>query len=80
MQQLGPRTDVVVEGPAARVTEDDLLVRLATAWSEKWDGRWQYQAHGGLFHHPGGGDALVYAVRPEQGPLLRQRDVHPHHS
>jgi general stress protein 26 len=58
--------DIVVEGPASQVTDDDLLARLATAWSEKWDRRWQFQAHDGLFHHPGGGDALVYGVRPNK--------------
>jgi general stress protein 26 len=58
--------DVVVEGLAAQVTDDALLARLATAWAAKWDGRWRYEAHGGLFHHPGGGDALVYAVRPSK--------------
>jgi general stress protein 26 len=59
--------DIVVEGPAAQVTDDALLARLATAWSEKWDGRWHYDAHGGLFHHPDGGDdVLVYAVRPDK--------------
>ena len=58
--------DIVVEGLAARVTEDALLARLATAWTQKWDGRWHYEARDGLFHHPGGGDALVYAVRPDK--------------
>ncbi len=58
--------DVVVEGPATQVTDDTLLARLAAAWSVKWDGRWRYEAHDGLFHHSGGGDALVYAVHPNK--------------
>jgi nitroimidazol reductase NimA-like FMN-containing flavoprotein (pyridoxamine 5'-phosphate oxidase superfamily) len=58
--------DVVVEGPAVQVTDDTLLHRLAAAWSAKWDGRWHYEAHNGQFHHPGGGDALVYAVHPKK--------------
>ena len=58
--------DIVVEGPATQVTDDALLARLATAWSEKWDGRWHYEAHGGLYHHPEGGDVLVFAVRPNK--------------
>jgi hypothetical protein len=41
--------DVVVEGDA---------------WTAKWDGRWQYQARDGAFHHEGGGTALVFAVKP----------------
>jgi hypothetical protein len=40
-----------------------------TPWSQtrrvKWDGRWQFRAGGGRFHHPDGdGEALVYAVAP----------------
>jgi nitroimidazol reductase NimA-like FMN-containing flavoprotein (pyridoxamine 5'-phosphate oxidase superfamily) len=56
--------DVVVEGDAVLVTDDARLAGLARAWSAKWDGRWQYQAHDGRFHHPGGGAALVYSVVP----------------
>jgi general stress protein 26 len=58
--------DVVVEGPAEQVRDDALLARLTTAWSAKWDGRWHYEVHDGQFHHPGGGDALVYAVHPDK--------------
>jgi nitroimidazol reductase NimA-like FMN-containing flavoprotein (pyridoxamine 5'-phosphate oxidase superfamily) len=54
--------DVVVEGDAVQVTDDQILKRLAQAWATKWDGRWQYEAHGGGFHHPG--FVLVYAVKP----------------
>jgi general stress protein 26 len=56
--------DVVVEGDAVRVTDDDTLKRLAEAWRTKWDGRWQFDARAGAFHHEGGGAALVYAVAP----------------
>jgi nitroimidazol reductase NimA-like FMN-containing flavoprotein (pyridoxamine 5'-phosphate oxidase superfamily) len=58
--------DIVVEGDAVQVTDDARLARLAQAWSAKWDGRWQYQARDGRFHHPQGGDALVYAVAPSR--------------
>src|ERR1022692_4736072 len=34
--------DVVVEGDAVQVSDDDMLERLAAAWAAKWDGRWQY--------------------------------------
>src|SRR5947209_15314851 len=47
--------DVVVEGDAVQVTDDEMLERLAEAWATKWDGRWRYQAHGGSFHHEHGG-------------------------
>jgi general stress protein 26 len=56
--------DVVVEGDAVPVTDDALLTSLAAAWTTKWDGRWQYQARDGAFHHEGGGTALVFAVKP----------------
>lgn len=56
--------DIVVEGTAARLTDDDVLQRLAEAWARKWDGRWQFQAHGGRFHHEGGGEAYVFSVVP----------------
>ena len=58
--------DVVVEGAAVQVTDDDLLARLAEAWSGKWDGQWRYEARNGRFHHPDGGEALVYGVRPRK--------------
>jgi general stress protein 26 len=57
--------DVVVEGDAVRVTDHDTLLRLAEAWTAKWDGRWHYQVRGGAFRHPGAEEpVLVFAVRP----------------
>jgi general stress protein 26 len=56
--------DVVVEGDAVQITDDDLLERLADAWATKWDGRWQYEARNGEFHHGSGGTALVFSVTP----------------
>ena len=55
--------DVVVEGDAVQVTDDRVLERLAAAWATKWDGRWQFQARDGSFHHSRG-EALVFSVRP----------------
>jgi len=43
--------DVVVEGEAVRVTDDEELRRLAAAWAAKWDGRWQYLVRDGYFYH-----------------------------
>jgi general stress protein 26 len=68
--------DVVVEGEATRETDDGVLAQLAKAWSAKWDGRWQYEARDGAFHHPGGGEALVFRVAPAQGPRIRQGRLH----
>jgi nitroimidazol reductase NimA-like FMN-containing flavoprotein (pyridoxamine 5'-phosphate oxidase superfamily) len=55
--------DVMVEGEAARVTDPALLERLATAWTQKWDGRWRYRVADGAFHHEVG-TALVFSVVP----------------
>jgi nitroimidazol reductase NimA-like FMN-containing flavoprotein (pyridoxamine 5'-phosphate oxidase superfamily) len=57
--------DVVVEGDAVPVTDQARLRRLAQAWSEKWDGQWQYQVGDGCFHHPDGDEVvLVFSVAP----------------
>jgi hypothetical protein len=34
--------DIVVEGEAVEVTDEELLERLADEWGTKWDGRWHY--------------------------------------
>jgi general stress protein 26 len=56
--------DVVVEGPAYRVTDRETLARLAAAWRTKWDGRWVYEVGDGVFLNDVGGPALVFAVEP----------------
>jgi nitroimidazol reductase NimA-like FMN-containing flavoprotein (pyridoxamine 5'-phosphate oxidase superfamily) len=56
--------DVMVEGPATRVTDPGTLERLAAAWRTKWDGRWQYERGDGAFRNDVGGPALVFAVDP----------------
>ena len=56
--------DVVVEGDAVPLTDDDVLERLASAWATKWDGRWQYEGRNGGLHHTNGGMALVFEVKP----------------
>jgi nitroimidazol reductase NimA-like FMN-containing flavoprotein (pyridoxamine 5'-phosphate oxidase superfamily) len=58
--------DVVVEGDAVQITDDDVLERLARAWATKWDGRWHYEACNGGFHHEDGGTALVFSVAPSK--------------
>jgi hypothetical protein len=55
--------DVVVEGTAARITDEALLTRLAQAWRAKWDGRREFGVGNGTFTH-GPGEALVFAVSP----------------
>jgi general stress protein 26 len=56
--------DVVVEGEAVRVTDEDTLKRLAAAFTTKWNGAWQFEVRDGCFHHPGGGAAMVFSVSP----------------
>jgi nitroimidazol reductase NimA-like FMN-containing flavoprotein (pyridoxamine 5'-phosphate oxidase superfamily) len=70
--------DVVVEGDAVEVTDDGTLHRLADAWRTKWDGRWEFQAREGAFHHDAG-TALVFSVTPSKvlafgkGPFTHTR-------
>src|SRR5919197_3027963 len=46
--------DVVVEGDAVRITDQDRLERLAQAWSTKWDGRWRCNEGVEGLHRNGG--------------------------
>jgi len=56
--------DVVVEGDAVQVTDDDVLKRLAQAWTTKWDGRWQYEVRSGAFHSESVETIPVFSVTP----------------
>ena len=55
--------DVVVEGEAARVTDEDLLKHLAEVWTTKWDGRWQFTVRDGAFEDDGSA-SHVHSVTP----------------
>ena len=72
--------DVVVEGDAVQVTDEDLLRRLAQAWTAKWDGRWQYQVGDGCFRHMGGFPVPVFAVRPAKVLAFAKGEVFSHTS
>jgi len=63
--------DVVVEGEAIQVTDGTTLKRLADAWRSKWDGRWQFEAREGCFHHAAGA-ALVFSVAPAKVLAFRK--------
>jgi general stress protein 26 len=55
--------DVVVEGAAARITDNAVLESLAQMWKDKLD--WDFEVGDGVFQDPGGGaEALVFAVTP----------------
>ena len=57
--------DVVVEGPAAQITDKATLERLAPLWKDKWDGRWQLKAReGGFYEDEREEGSVVYSVRP----------------
>ena len=61
--------DVVVEGDAIQVTDEDMLKRLAKVWTTKWDGRWQYLVRDGCFYHHDEHEVLpdsilVFSVKP----------------
>jgi nitroimidazol reductase NimA-like FMN-containing flavoprotein (pyridoxamine 5'-phosphate oxidase superfamily) len=58
--------DVMVEGEARRVTEQSRLERLAQAWAEKWDGRWQFEPRDGVFHYGAERPSLVFEVVPRK--------------
>ena len=55
--------DVVVEGEAAPVTDEDRLRDLAAAWEAKYGADWHFDVADGAFRHEGG-RADVFAVSP----------------
>lgn len=54
--------DIVVEGTAARVTDEARLQRLAGMWRSKLD--WPFEVTDGTFRDPDGSRALVFGVTP----------------
>jgi nitroimidazol reductase NimA-like FMN-containing flavoprotein (pyridoxamine 5'-phosphate oxidase superfamily) len=59
-------TDVVVEGDAVRVTDDEQLRRLADAYLEKYGDDWRYEVRDGAFWGGGAdGETWVYAVEAD---------------
>jgi hypothetical protein len=54
--------DVVVEGTAARVTENAQLQRLAAMWKSKLD--WPFEVGDGAFRDGAGRLGLVFGVTP----------------
>jgi hypothetical protein len=58
--------DVVLEGDAVRVGDDDRLRMLADLWRDKYEGDWDFGVQDGMFHHEDGGSALVFEVVPSK--------------
>ena len=55
--------DLVVEGTAARVTDDARLREVAAAFEDKYGAEWHFDVGHGVFVH-GPGRASVFEVRP----------------
>ncbi|MEU9730091.1 pyridoxamine 5'-phosphate oxidase family protein [Streptomyces sp. NPDC048002] len=55
--------DLVVEGTAVRVTDEERLAGLAAAWEAKYGSFWHFEVRDGCFHH-GAGHAFVFSVAP----------------
>jgi nitroimidazol reductase NimA-like FMN-containing flavoprotein (pyridoxamine 5'-phosphate oxidase superfamily) len=57
--------DVMVEGDAVRITDDDRLKRLAQMWATKWDGSYQFLVRDGCFYNQGDSKPVfVFSVTP----------------
>lgn len=71
--------DVVVEGQAARVTDEAKLRALADLWRSKYQGDWDFAVEDEMFRHEDGGSALVFEVAPTKvlafakGPFAQTR-------
>jgi general stress protein 26 len=53
--------DIVVEGDAVRISDDDELRVLARAWHDKYGDAWTFGVANGFFTH-GPGEAAVFRV------------------
>jgi uncharacterized pyridoxamine 5'-phosphate oxidase family protein len=56
--------DVVVEGRAIQIADDDELRRLAAAWVAKYGDEWHFDVYDGMFRHSDGGGAAVFRIEP----------------
>jgi nitroimidazol reductase NimA-like FMN-containing flavoprotein (pyridoxamine 5'-phosphate oxidase superfamily) len=57
--------DVVVEGRASQVTDEQKLREVATAFAAKWGGRWRFTVRDGSFRNSDAGvTSEVFEVKP----------------
>ena len=65
---IGEGLDVVVEGDAVRVSDDEKLRQIADAYESKYGSDWRFGVRDGAFVHEGAADddgtALVFEVAP----------------
>jgi general stress protein 26 len=57
--------DVVVEGTAVRLTDQEALERLADAYVAKYGDHWRFELGDGVFISSGG-DAAVFRIEPDK--------------
>jgi general stress protein 26 len=67
--------DLVVEGTAVRVTDQDALRAIAAAYDAKYRGDWHFEVGDGVFRHGEGGEAGVFRVEPAK-VLAFAKDPH----
>jgi len=67
--------DVVVEGRAVRIDDDEELRRLAAAWVAKYGEEWRFEVSDGMFRHSDGGGAAVFRIEPAK-VLAFAKDPH----
>ena len=56
--------DLVVEGDAAKVSDDARLRRVADAYESKYGSEWHFDVRDGAFRNDAGDEALVFEVAP----------------
>ncbi|WP_069172545.1 pyridoxamine 5'-phosphate oxidase family protein [Streptomyces griseus] len=64
VNRLDKGLDVVVEGRAVRVADEERLIALAEGWEAKYGSDWHFGVTDGMFSNGAGGRALVFAVAP----------------
>jgi hypothetical protein len=67
--------DLVVEGTAVRVTDQEALRAIAAAYDAKYHGDWHFEVGDGVFRHGEGGEAGVFRVEPAK-VLAFAKDPH----
>jgi hypothetical protein len=60
---IGEGLDVIVEGDAVRISNDDVLRPIAAAYEAKYGSDWHFDVRDGAFHHEAG-EAWVFEVAP----------------
>lgn len=67
--------DVVVDGTAVRISDDEALRPLAEALEAKYGEVWHFHVADGMFRHSDGGGAAVFRVEPSK-VLAFAKDPH----